>query len=89
MVQKKKSIMSTLEELIEQIQEKVYITPLIAGLIFLFLFGQFVSAIGLFLIAWSKEDESKNFNTLPEVFNTQSVVLIVAGTVFVILGLVF
>lgn len=81
--------MSTLEELIEQIQEKVYITPLIAGLIFLFLFGQFVSAIGLFLIAWSKEDESKNFNTLPEVFNTQSVVLIVAGTVFVILGLVF
>lgn len=89
MVQKKKSIMSTLEELFEQIQEKVYITPLIAGLIFLFLFGQFVSAIGLFLIAWSKEDESKNFNTLPEVFNTQSVVLIIAGTVLVILGLVF
>lgn len=81
--------MSTLEELFEQIQEKVYITPLIAGLIFLFLFGQFVSAIGLFLIAWSKEDESKNFNTLPEVFNTQSVVLIIAGTVLVILGLVF
>ena len=81
--------MSTLEELFEQIQEKVYITPLIAGLIFFFLFGQFVSAIGLILIAWSKEDESKNFNTLPEVFNIKSVVLIVAGTVLVILGLVF
>ncbi|MBP6256446.1 hypothetical protein KA405_01670 [Patescibacteria group bacterium] len=87
MVQKNKSIGATIQELVDQIKERVYITPLIAGLIFLFLFWQIISAIGFFLIAWSK-NEPKNFNTTPESFNTQSVVLLVVGTALVILGLV-
>jgi hypothetical protein len=86
MVQKNKSILNTLENLLEQInekletlKEKIYIIPAIAGLIYLFLFGEYISAIGFFLVALSK-----NFNN--NGLNIKSVVLLLIGTVLFIIG---
>lgn len=78
MTQKKKLI-TTLKEISMEIQKRFYINPLIAGLLLLFIFWQFISAIGFFLIAWSKSVEIDDNETG----------ISVIGLGLVILGLLF
>ena len=74
-----------IEKMIEQIQQKVYILPLIAGLTLLFLFGQLLSAIGCFLIAWSRSLNPHG----NEMGYISKIILWPLGGILIILGLFF